>query len=496
MPEGTPPSSIIAEKPTARRLPKGESDAVHINCACPPDSGTVVLFYRYFQNTPHLPSSIGSTTHARLITSDQTSELAAWYESVCTTLQLTGKVRVAREGYNCTIAGSCQAIKQFIRLCCAHWSFAGLDLDRQDDQKVELDIKGATDESLSIKETEIFKPSPGCHCVFEGRLSIRQVQEICPLGQPTFTPSDWQAPHNAQATTELVNPEHHVDEAGDASQSQNDTHHKIHYLSPAEWHARVLDQSHSTTIIDIRNKYESNLGHFVVPPDTSHRLILPPTRKFSELPDYLKAHPHIFIDSQDEASNKAIDHSSPVNVQDVLTYCTGGIRCEKGARWIRDKASPINLPITVATLEGGIAAYLKWMDDNITAGTMKPEDSLFKGRNYVFDARGSTGLKDIEVEHVATCIKCHVPSSELGKCYATYCHLVLIVCEKCREEPGSVWCCVSCKALDHEDQITGKRRSVCECEKERDLSMIGGPRIKSVKKSGWRRGKNRRLEVG
>ncbi|ODQ51868.1 hypothetical protein SAICODRAFT_43989, partial [Saitoella complicata NRRL Y-17804] len=163
-------------------------------------------------------------------------------------------------------------------------------------------------------------------------------------------------------------------------------------------------------LLDTRNHYESSLGQFTTPTLAPH---LPPIRKFSSLPAYLEP------------------AKSTWEGKEVITYCTGGIRCEKAARYIAD-----TLPVRrVYTLHGGIQSYLTWFSEQLRLGLVKPEHSVWKGRNYVFDARGSTGIEGDEgrVGMIGKCGLCGKEESAevVGKCAVKGCHLVVLACKPC-----------------------------------------------------------------
>ena len=106
------------------------------------------------------------------------------------------------------------------------------------------------------------------------------------------------------------------------------------------------DDGRPVVALDTRNAFEVNYGTFEGALDW--RL-----RKFSDFPRALEAHKH-------ELDGKT-----------VISFCTGGIRCEKAAIYMREAGLD-----SVWQLEGGI---LKYFEE--TGG------AHFRGRCFVFDER-------------------------------------------------------------------------------------------------------------
>ena len=129
------------------------------------------------------------------------------------------------------------------------------------------------------------------------------------------------------------------------------------YLEPKEFFEAM--QNSETVVIDARNDYEYDLGHF-------RGAIRPDIKAFRDLPDWIKENKDMFKDKR------------------VLTYCTGGIRCEKFSGWLVKEGFN-----DVGQLHGGIATYSK--DPEV-------QGQLWDGKMYVFDERISVPIN--HVEHV------------------------------------------------------------------------------------------------
>ncbi len=395
------------------RLPTGSSDPISFTCTCPASNdGIVLLFYRYFAATPSLPSQYD------FLANDPTI-LAAFHTNITQKYNLGGKIRVAKEGFNITVAGTKPEIEAYIEECIYHWSFSSLDLDTE------------------AKKNDFFKPTPGgCACVFGGMpANVRVTSEITPMGVTNYIPKDW------------------------------DT---IEVLSPEEFHEKCLGDD-GTVLVDVRNHYESRIGYFVHP-KTGEPAVRPEIRRFSQWPQYVKR----YMTGRGDSVRSEGKH--------FMTYCTGGIRCEKGARFLQESMERREGDI-VCTLKGGIAAYLAWIDEEIRLGRKKPEDSLFRGKNYVFDARGAIGLSKGAGDPVSKCHICANPSDRLSKCQSRGCHLVLVVCEDC--ERAGPRCCQSCLDFDDlhdsEKQEDVRPRAMCACERVREEQLWGPRPIKKSK---------------
>ena len=147
-------------------------------------------------------------------------------------------------------------------------------------------------------------------------------------------------------------------------------------------------------LIDMRNHYESEVGKFenaICPDVDTSKELLPETRKILE------------------------NHKD----DNIMLYCTGGIRCEKASSYlIKNKFK------NVFQLNGGIINYTKQIKEQ----NLK---SKFKGKNFVFDDRlGERITNDI----LSTCHQCDKKCDDHKNCENDACHLLFIQCKKCENK--------------------------------------------------------------
>jgi UPF0176 protein len=167
----------------------------------------------------------------------------------------------------------------------------------------------------------------------------------------------------------------------------------------AEQFNQMLNED-NTVCIDMRNHYESEIGFF-------RRAIKPDVDTFRKSLEV--------IDDQLEKNDKD---------KNYLTYCTGGIRCEKASAYLKYKGIQ-----NVFQLEGGIIEYTRQVKQN------KLENN-FLGKNFVFDERKSERISD---EIVSSCHQCGAPADTHVNCTNEACHLLFIQCKNCQEKMNT--CC-------------------------------------------------------
>ena len=155
-----------------------------------------------------------------------------------------------------------------------------------------------------------------------------------------------------------------------------------------------------TLLVDMRNHYESEIGHFdgaITPDVDTFRDSLPLIEK--DLQSYKKD-------------------------KNIVMYCTGGIRCEKASAYFKYKGFE-----NVYQLEGGIVEYTR----QVKAQNL---ENKFRGKNFVFDQRRAEQISD---EVIAVCHQCGTACDTHVNCANEACHLLFIQCPTCAEAHNN--CC-------------------------------------------------------
>jgi UPF0176 protein len=177
----------------------------------------------------------------------------------------------------------------------------------------------------------------------------------------------------------------------------------------------TLIENPNTLLVDMRNHYESEIGHF-------DGAILPDVDSFRE--------------SLPIIEKKFAKHKKSKN---IVMYCTGGIRCEKASAFLKHKGYE-----KVYQLDGGIIEYARQVDQ-------EKINNKFLGKNFVFDHRRSEAVSD---EIIANCHQCGEKCDTHINCANEACHLLFIQCEKCAKEFNNCCSeeCYKINSLSLEDQ--------------------------------------------
>jgi UPF0176 protein len=169
-------------------------------------------------------------------------------------------------------------------------------------------------------------------------------------------------------------------------------------------------------VVDFRNHYESEVGHF----------------KGAITPDV-----ETFRESLPIINEQLQDHKDDKN---LVMYCTGGIRCEKASAYFKHQGFK-----NVFQLEGGIINYAKQIEE-------EGLESKFIGKNFVFDNRLGERITD---DIVSQCHQCGKPCDNHTNCVNDGCHLLFIQCDDCKAAMENC-CSIECQEIIHlpyEEQI-------------------------------------------
>jgi UPF0176 protein len=163
------------------------------------------------------------------------------------------------------------------------------------------------------------------------------------------------------------------------------------HLKPAQIHKLVANRGDDVVFFDGRNAYEAAVGKFknAVVTDARH------TRDFAE--------------------ELAKPKYEALKDKPVVTYCTGGIRCEVLSMLMKKQGFQ-----EVYQIDGGIAKY----------GETYGDDGLWEGSLYVFDDRMGTTFSD-KATDIGACSHCGGQTSNYENCANKTCNDLILICEDC-----------------------------------------------------------------
>ena len=294
-------------------------------------------------------------------------EFAAEHLKFCKDLGLKGRILVAEEGINGTVSGTVEQTNHYIKTMHSDPRFADMEF------------------KIDEHDGHAFK-----------KMHVRPREELVTL-----------------RLKEDINP---LETTGN-------------YLSPKEFYEAM--QEEDTVVIDARNDYEYDLGHF-------RGAVRPEIETFRELPDWIR-------ENKDQFEGKKI-----------LTYCTGGIRCEKFSGWMLEEGFE-----DVSQLHGGIVSYGK--DPEV-------QGELWDGRCYVFDERISVPINQKEHVIVGTDYFDGKPCERYVNCANPECNKQ-ILCSEENEHKYMRGCTHECRVSPRNMYV--KEHNLSQEEINRRLELLG-----------------------
>jgi UPF0176 protein len=172
------------------------------------------------------------------------------------------------------------------------------------------------------------------------------------------------------------------------------------HLAPAEF--KKLKDDPDVVLLDVRSNYEHEVGRF-------KNAVTLDIENFRDFPDKL---------SELEAYKG----------KKVITYCTGGIKCEKASAYLLEQGFE-----DVYQLHGGIIKY-----------GLEEGGEDFEGKCYVFDSRVTVDVNSVNPSIISTCFRCGTSSSRMINCANATCNAHVPLCESCGDEHQGT-CSDDCK---------------------------------------------------
>jgi len=166
------------------------------------------------------------------------------------------------------------------------------------------------------------------------------------------------------------------------------------HLKPEQVHELVEKYGDDVVFFDGRNAYEAKVGKF-------KNAVVPDTRTSK---DFIR---ELDSDKYDDIKDKP-----------VVTYCTGGIRCEILSSLMKNRGFK-----DVYQMDGGIVKY----------GEKYGDEGLWEGSLYVFDDRMGVKFSD-KAQDIGECVHCHQKTSNYENCANKACNDLVLICENCKTD--------------------------------------------------------------
>ncbi|MBC6300034.1 oxygen-dependent tRNA uridine(34) hydroxylase TrhO [Listeria booriae] len=299
-------------------------------------------------------------------TIDNPEQFATEHLAMCKEIGLKGRILVAEEGINGTVSGTVEETEKYIEAMHADPRFADM----------------------------VFKIDAADKHAFQ-KMHVRPRTEIVSLS--------------------LENDVNPLEVTGN-------------YMEPEEFREALKDEN--TVILDARNDYEFDLGHF-------RGAIRPDITAFRDLPDWVEENRDMFEDKK------------------IVTYCTGGIRCEKFSGWLKTAGFD-----DVSQLHGGIATYGK--DETV-------KGDLWDGMMYVFDERIAVPINRVDHTIVGKDYFDGTPCERYINCANPYCNKQILASEE-NEEKYLRSCSHDCRV--HPANLYVKKHTLSQEELEARIANL------------------------
>lgn len=177
------------------------------------------------------------------------------------------------------------------------------------------------------------------------------------------------------------------------------------HLKPQEVNELVEAYGDDVVFFDGRNAHEAKIGKF-------KDAIVPDTRT-----------------SRDFIAELESDKYDDIKDKKVITYCTGGVRCEVISAMMKKRGFK-----EVYQIDGGIVKY----------GEAYGDDGLWEGALRVFDGRMTVKFSE-RAKTIGECLHCGAKTSNFENCANVTCNELVLICETCKENPDLLFHTKACK---------------------------------------------------
>lgn len=178
------------------------------------------------------------------------------------------------------------------------------------------------------------------------------------------------------------------------------------HLKPEQVHKLVEERGDDVVFFDGRNAYEAAVGRF----------------KNAVVPDTKTTH--------DFVTEIRSDKYNDIKDKPVVTYCTGGVRCEILSVIMKEEGFK-----EVYQMDGGVVKY----------GEKYGDDGLWEGSLHIFDDRMQHRFSD-KSKDIGICVHCQGKTSNYINCANIACNRLVLVCENC-DDGKSVCEQANCKEV-------------------------------------------------
>lgn len=166
------------------------------------------------------------------------------------------------------------------------------------------------------------------------------------------------------------------------------------HLKPEALHKLVQEKGDDVIFFDGRNAYEAAVGKF-------KKAVIPETET-----------------TRDFLTEIESDKYNDIKDKPVVTYCTGGVRCEALSVLMKNRGFK-----HVYQMDGGVVKY----------GEKFGDEGLWEGSLYIFDGRMDHKFSDKSID-IGECVHCGGKTSRYINCADVSCNKLVLVCVDCEQE--------------------------------------------------------------